>query len=118
MAGIFKRKPRGKAKRIQKWYADWTDHNGKRRFKCTNTTDAAAAQRIANKFEADAALRRDGVVNPSEDRYSDQAKRRISEHLEEFKAALIAKGNTAGHCDETHFKANRIIETCGARVVS
>jgi hypothetical protein len=34
----------------------------RRRVKCTHTTDKATAERIANKHEADAALRQDSVI--------------------------------------------------------
>jgi hypothetical protein len=58
-------------KRGTYWYAAWRDHNGKRHTRCTKTTDKSAAERIAAKYEADAALRRgpgDKAGRPARDR--------------------------------------------------
>ena len=69
MATVFKR---GGKKAKGYWYVQWYDHNGKRRSKCTQTTDKATAERIARKHEADAALRRDGVIDPTLDAISNR----------------------------------------------
>lgn len=45
------------------WYATWVDHAGKRHVKSTKTTDKATANRILAKYKADAALRREGVID-------------------------------------------------------
>jgi hypothetical protein len=55
MASAFKRG--GKGNRHGYYYIAWKDHNGKRRTKCSGTSDKAAAERIGAKLEADAALR-------------------------------------------------------------
>ena len=39
---------------------NYFDHTGKRQSRSARTTDKTAAERIAAKFEADAALRREG----------------------------------------------------------
>src|SRR3954451_19230488 len=118
MAGIFKRKPRGKAKRPQKWYADWIDENGKRRFKCTNTTDAAAAQRIANKFEADAALRRDGVIDAQLEGICDQSRRTIESHLADYEAKYQAAGKDAAYIATTLRYIREICAAAGFNVAA
>ena len=78
MATVFKR---GGKKAKGYWYASWTNHNGKRATKCTFTTDKATAERIARKHEADAALRRDGVIDPTLDAVSKESQRSIESHL-------------------------------------
>ena len=50
--------------------ARYFDFAGKRRDRSTHTTDHATAQRILAKFISDTALRRDGVINPRDDRYA------------------------------------------------
>ena len=62
MASVFKR---GGKRAKGYWYVQWFDHRGKRRIKCARTTDKATAERIARQHEADAALRRDGVIDPT-----------------------------------------------------
>ena len=83
MASIFKR---GGKRAKGDWYASWFDHNGKRLTKCTRTTDKATAERIAGKHEADAALRRDGVIDPTLDAISKESQRSIESHLADYEA--------------------------------
>ena len=45
MASVFKRG--GRDNRNGCWYAAWNDFNGKRRTRCTKTTDKATAMRLA-----------------------------------------------------------------------
>lgn len=78
MATVFKRG--GKKNRDGYYYVAWRDHNGKRRTRCTKTTDKAAAERIAKKLETDAALRRDREIDPALDAISQQAHRPVMEH--------------------------------------
>ena len=111
MASVFKR---GGKRAKGPYYASWNDQNGKRRTKCTKTTDKATAERIARKHEADAALRRDGVIDASGDRFAEQGRRPLSEHVTEFRAALTAKGDTERHCKETKAQATSVIERCQA----
>ncbi len=115
MATVFKRG--GKSNRSGWYYISYTDHDGKRKTRSSRTTDKATAERIANKLEADAALRRDGVIDASDDRYIDEARRPLTAHLADFKMALIGKGNTPQHCHETHTQAQKIISKCGAEFV-
>ena len=104
---LFKRNGRGA------WIARWYDHDGKRRERSTSTTDKAASQRILNKFVADTALRREGVVDAKSDKLAEQARRLIGEHLNDFKAALAAKGSTAEHVGLVYGRAQRVINGCG-----
>jgi len=71
MASVFKRD------NSKCWQISWFDHTGARRQKSARTTDYAAATRIANKLDAEAALKRDGVVDPRIDDIAKQAARGI-----------------------------------------
>ena len=108
MASVFKRG--GRTNRHGYWYASWYDHAGKRHSKCTKTTDKATAERIANKHEADAALRREGVIDATMDAIAQQSRRSIESHLEDYKAKLKAAKNTAGHVTETLVKIRKICD--------
>ncbi len=112
MASIYKRS------RGSNYIADWTDHEGKRCTKSTKTSDKAAAERIAAKWEAAAALRRDGVIDPREDRYSHEARRPIKEHLENFLTDLAARDNSAQHVSETRYKCEAVIAHAKAKYIS
>ena len=100
---VFKRGGRGP------WIASWYSHDGRRKERSTRTTDKAAADRILGKLVADAALRREGVIDAKHDGYTAAARRPISEHLGEFKAALRAKGDAEKHARSTHAMAEWVV---------
>ncbi len=97
MASVYKRG--GKGKRGY-WYAAWHDQDGKRHWKCTKTTDKSAAERIAAKFEADAALRRDGVIDSTAERFSLEGRRPIAEQIADYKAARSALPGRQAYSDD------------------
>lgn len=110
MASLFKR---GGSRTKGPWYASWNDHHGKRRTKCTNTTDKATAERIARKHEADAALRREGVVDAALDSIGQQSRRAIESHLADFEAKLRAANRTEKHIHSTTMFIRQIVEHAG-----
>ena len=98
MASVYKRGGRrGKGN----YYIDWYDHTGKRRSKSSGTSDKAAANRIAAKIEADVALRREGVIDPTLDAITQQARRSIKEHLADFENKMRAAGRSQKHIRST-----------------
>ncbi len=107
MASVFKR---GGKKAKGFWYTSWTDHNGKRRTKCTFTTDKATAERIAKKHEAEAALRRDGVIDPALDAISKESGRSIESHLADYESKLRAANRTDKHVISTTQFIRRIAD--------
>jgi integrase len=80
------------------WIATYRDHTGKRREHSTRTTDRQAAERILTKLVADDALRRDGVIDPRDDRFAKEGRRPFAEHV----AAYIA------HCERIGLAAEHI----------
>ena len=90
-----------RAKRQGRVPLSYTDHRGLRKTRSAKTTDLDAARRIANKLESDAALRRDGVVDPRLEALGEQSRRTIEEHLADFKAKLSAAGASADHLTRT-----------------
>jgi integrase/recombinase XerD len=106
---LFKRNGRGP------WIASWHDHTGKRLERSTRTTDKSAAERILSKRVADAALRREGVIDAKADQYRAAEARPLAEHIEDFRAVLLAKGNTTSHVNKTVSHVRRIADLCHAR---
>ena len=74
------------------WIGRFFDATGRRRELSTRTTDRAAAERILRKWIADAALRRDGVVDARADVYATAERRPLADHLDDWTGALTAKG--------------------------
>ncbi len=109
---LFKRYGRGL------WIASWYDHTGKRRERSTRTTDKAAAERILNKLITDVALRREGVIDAMVDRYAEAGRRQISEHLGDYKRALMDKGNTEKHAAMSAQRVQSILDATKAVYLS
>lgn len=100
-----KRRSNGQGTLIQSepgkpFVAYWYDHTGKRRKKSTRTTDRRTAERLLAKYVADAALRRDGVVDPRTDRFSEANRVPLADHT----AAYL------DYCRHTGQAPRRIIE--------
>ena len=111
MSSVFKRG--GKANRGGSYQISWVDHTGKRRSKSARTTDKATAERIVRKLEAEAALRREGVVDAVLDGISKESQRPIESHLADHEAKLRAANRTEKHITRTSQCIRRIAEHAG-----
>ncbi len=91
------------------WIASWYDHSGKRQEHSTRTTDRQAAERILNKFIADAALRRDLVIDPRDDRFALEGRTDLSEHISAYLAHCTRVGLDTEHLasKENHLRRLR-----------
>ena len=104
MSSVFKLKP-GKG---SPYYVEYTDENGLRK-RIRGCSDKGVTEQIARKLESDVELRRRGVIDRRVDARIVQAARPIVEHLDEFQAALIAKGSSGKHAGMTLERATRIV---------
>jgi hypothetical protein len=111
MASVFK--PSGS----RKYVIMWRDENGKRHKK-TGCTDKAESLRIGNDLENQKALRRAGLVDRKAESFRDHEAAALADHLEDFKASLLAKGGTKRHAQVTAFRARRVIDLAKARRIS
>jgi integrase len=103
MASVIK--PTGH-KRYLIWYVDETG----RRRKATGCSDKAESERIARHLEDQVALRKAGLIDRKAEAYRDYDANPLAKHLDEFKATLLAKGNTARHATVTVTRARRILD--------
>jgi integrase len=88
MATVFKRNGKGP------WIIQYFDSSGKRREKSSRTSDYRSAERIANKLEADVALRREGVIDGRQDRFAEEARRPLTQHVADYIEHCTGKGLT------------------------
>ena len=78
-------------RKLKKWYIKYRDADGK--VRCVpGYTDKAATQQLAAELEREAAQRTSGVI----DRFSEQRKRPIAEHLADYERYLEGKGKVVG----------------------
>lgn len=105
---LFKRYGRGP------WIASWFDHNGKRCERSTRTTDKGAAERILARRVAAAALRRDGVVDATKDRYAVEGRKPLAEHVGDYITHCRHAGYAPRHVDQKESHLNRLREATGA----
>lgn len=83
------------------WTLVWFDHTGRRRKRSSRTTDKKTAERILAKKIADAALRREGVIDASQDSFRDSATRPVELHLHDFAAKLRVADRGEQHITTT-----------------
>jgi site-specific recombinase XerD len=94
MASIYKRDG------SRNYFIQWFDHTGTRRRKSSGTSDKQAAQRIANKWESDVALRRERVIDPAIEDQDKIASLPLSKLLDAYGSAMASKSKQ-GHIDDT-----------------
>jgi len=83
----------------------------------TRTTDKATAKRIANKNEAAAALRRDGVIEPAMEAIGSESQRSVDSHLVDFENKMRAAKRTPKHIRSTTNFVREIANHSGFRAV-
>jgi len=114
MASIFRQRYTAKdenGKTIRKqskyWYIDYKAAGGiRKRVKAFK--DKTATAQLAAKLEKEAELADAGIV----DKYKDHRKRPLLEHLADFRASLLAKGNTEGYVEQTLNRIKPVFDDC------
>lgn len=115
---VFKRKrkvrlPNGRTvvRQSAKWYIKYRD--GDDIVRCVPAfRDKLASQQLEAKLVKEAELAQAGVV----DRYKEQRSKPLTEHLADFRQALIAKGNTKDYVDLITSRIGRVI--CGCKFIT
>jgi site-specific recombinase XerD len=106
MASIFKRS-RNKGTRYS---FQWLDHEGKRRT-AIGFTDRGLTEQAAAKKEEEARLRKLGLIDADQERFTEQKKLPIKQHLDAFERSL--RKNTGKHLKLTLGRVRRIVKECG-----
>jgi len=114
MASIFKHKRKVKldsgkkvVRQSRKYYIRLTGADGIKRTVPLYTDKMASEQRAA-QLQKEIELADAGVV----DRYKEHRNRPLTEHLGDFRQALLAKGNTPEYVEIVLARARRIVEGC------
>ena len=75
--------------------------------------DRAATEALARKLEADAMLRREGVIDARAEKLAQWESAPIEQHLDAFEQVMRGKGSTAKHIRTTLAYIRRVNEACG-----
>src|SRR5690606_80217 len=92
--------------------------DGKPKTRSTRTADKAVADRIARKWESDAALRREGWIDPTLETITVAGKRPIADHLAEYESHLQSKGNSADYLKQASAMICKAIDACGWKAIT
>jgi integrase len=108
MATVFK--PKGR----RRYYIAYRDAFGIRQTKSSGTSDRQAAERIANKLEAEQALRREGVIDVRLEAQVREAAKPIKGVIEAFWNSLAATGKDEKYVSGKVKYIELIVKDCGA----
>ena len=121
MASIYRRRKNGP------YYITYFVRPGQRKT-IKGCKDRAATEAYARKLEADAMLRREGVIDAKADQYAkaearplvvkDADDKIIDGHLADFYASLVARGTTSEHATLVRARTAKIIDLSKAERLS
>ena len=112
MATIFKKSGSGP------WIIKFFDHQGRRRERSSRTTDKRTAERLAARFEADAALRREGVVDPRLDALATADRVPIHVHVDAYLQHLRANDRSERTLRDARYHIDWVLRETGAARLS
>ncbi len=114
MARIFRQKytaKDGNGRRVgrqsRKWYVEYVDADRIRR-RVPGFTDKPATQQLASDLEKQAAREASGLV----DKFAEHRKRALSEHVDDWREALVAKGTSQKHANLLSGRVGRVLDGC------
>jgi len=110
MATVYKRYR--KQNKSGTWYIQYFDEHGRRRT-VRGCSDKEATLQIARKLEVNVALRKAGVIDARSDRYAQEGRKPILEHLEDWKQDLLSRGVTEKHVRLAFGRAARVLDLAG-----
>lgn len=112
MASVYKRA------NSPKWQIKYIDGNGVEVQVSSGTTDKRAAERIANKLEADAMLQRKGVISREQAVQIRSNRQRIQTHLDDYLADAEERGRDPRHVLQNRRNLAGFVESTGVTMLS
>ena len=111
MASIYRRRKKGP------YYITYFVRPGVRKT-LKGCKDKAATEAVARKLEGDAMLRREGVIDPKNDRYAAAEAKPLKDHLADLVVVLKAKAVTVKQAETVEARVTHILALCKAEHVS
>jgi hypothetical protein len=95
-------------KRGANWYYRYVDADGVKRT-VKGCTDRRATEELARDAEAKAARIRAGLIDPKELAYRDHDAKPLADHLADWRADLMHRGDTPKHANLSTDRARRLV---------
>ncbi len=111
MATIYKR-TRDKGKRRVSYWIQYRDHKGCRRT-TKGYTDKALTEQLAAKLEHEAHLRRQGLIDPEQERLAAEISIPLVEQIDAYERSLRRKGNSEKHTKLVIHRIKRVMSGSG-----
>ena len=109
--GVYRRKGRnGKPSRT--WTAWWINEDGRKIEKAAGR-DKATAETIAKRNDSRCRLVREGVLDRSELAQQVASSKPVAAHVEDYRLALLAKGDKSAHARDTAHRLVTLLEDAG-----
>jgi integrase len=90
---------------------EYTDHLGQRRIK-TGTTDKEETRDIGAEIRKKVRLQKAGLIDPAEERFAEERRRPLKQHLEDYEKALRATSCSEKHVKLTLKRVRTIVQGC------
>ena len=116
MASVFKL-GKDKRKKGATYYLEYTDQTGRVRRR-KGFTDKGLTTQLASKLENEAMLRRQGLIDPEQERFAAMREVSLADHIAEFRISLTAKGSTSDHIRKTINRVKHIITSANMIVAA
>jgi site-specific recombinase XerD len=100
---------KGKSK---KWWGRYRTADGREK-RVPLAADKTAAQAMLHELVRQVEREAAGIADP----FEKHRKRPLKDHIEDWKAYLLNKGNTEKHVGEVVFKVKRIADACGWKMI-
>src|SRR4051794_12239705 len=104
-------------KRGSVWYFRYVDADGVK-VERRGCPDKRASEEMARHAESVAAKVRSGVVDPRDLAIRDADRKPLTDHLADWRAAMLAKGRTAAHASLSHNRALKVATLAKAERLS
>ncbi|GMV95126.1 MAG: hypothetical protein AMXMBFR82_49040 [Candidatus Hydrogenedentota bacterium] len=95
------------------YLARYKDADGKTVTRSTGCRTQDAARSELARFEREAERERVGALTPRERRFLDHGNRSVLEHVADYTSALVSRGTTQEHVDNTERFLKFMIDACG-----
>ncbi len=110
MSKPFKRK-KNKNDKHAPYYFNYTDHTGRRRMK-KGYTDKGETQRLLDRMELEAGLRRSGQIDSHQEELAKLRQSAVEPHLVEFEQSLTRRKKSAKHVKLVMSRVRCIVQGC------